>query len=198
MRFRALFLVAIIAIASVITSCGGGYGTSSTNSTQNSTVQVTMSDAPGDAVVSFSVNVDSIVLTGDIHTNWANELVADFDNPHSAVVATEFVGTSISSSGDGRREREDQSTMLSENPFVKFHNQQRGYVTCEVTPKQWRSDFRATPRRPCNSSRTRPASPAPMRASARTSRSPARWPATGKAPASSRARISPPTRSSQR
>jgi alkaline phosphatase D len=83
-----------------------------------------------------------IVLTGDIHTNWANELVADFDDLASAVVAAEFVGTSISSSGDGQRESEHQSTLLAENPFVKFHNRERGYVTCEVTPKAWRSDFR--------------------------------------------------------
>ena len=28
-----------------------------------------------------------------------------------------------------------------ENPFVKFHNAQRGYVRCLVTPKQWQADF---------------------------------------------------------
>jgi alkaline phosphatase D len=25
---------------------------------------------------------------------------------------------------------------------VKFHNAERGYVRCEVTPRQWRTDFR--------------------------------------------------------
>ena len=34
-----------------------------------------------------------VVLTGDIHSNWANELMVDFDQPESQVVATEFVGT---------------------------------------------------------------------------------------------------------
>jgi alkaline phosphatase D len=83
-----------------------------------------------------------IVLTGDIHSNWANELLVDFDNLDGSPVAAEFVGTSISSSGDGQQERERQSQVLAENPFIKFANQERGYVSCEVTPKQWRTDFR--------------------------------------------------------
>lgn len=31
--------------------------------------------------------------------------------------------------------------LLKENPFVKFHNQQRGYVRCRVTRAQWTTDF---------------------------------------------------------
>ena len=42
-----------------------------------------------------------VVLTGDIHTNWVNDLRVDDHKPETPVVATEFVGTSISSSGDG-------------------------------------------------------------------------------------------------
>jgi alkaline phosphatase D len=83
-----------------------------------------------------------VVLTGDIHNNWANELPVDFDNLDGSSAAVEFVGTSISSSGDGMQESEKQSSLLSENPFVKFHNRERGYVLCEVTPKTWRTDFR--------------------------------------------------------
>ena len=41
-----------------------------------------------------------IVLTGDIHSNWVNELRVDDRRPEQAVVATEFVGTSITSGGD--------------------------------------------------------------------------------------------------
>jgi alkaline phosphatase D len=83
-----------------------------------------------------------VVLTGDIHTNWANELPVDFDDLDGTSAAVEFVGTSISSSGDGAREAENQSALLSENPFVKFHNRERGYVLCEVTPDTWRSNYR--------------------------------------------------------
>lgn len=83
-----------------------------------------------------------VVLTGDIHSNWANELIADFDQLDSRVVGTEFVGTSISSGGDGTAKDAREERLQAENPFVKFYNGQRGYVRCEVTPKAWRSDFR--------------------------------------------------------
>jgi alkaline phosphatase D len=86
-----------------------------------------------------------VVLTGDIHTNWANELIADFDQLDSRSVATEFVGTSITSGGDGMEKPPTIDALLSENPFVKFHNRERGYVRCEVTPKAWRTDFRTVP-----------------------------------------------------
>lgn len=83
-----------------------------------------------------------VVLTGDIHSNWANELILPPDEKHEAPVAAEFVGTSISSGGDGRREPEKLKETLSENPFVKFHNAERGYVSCHLTPEQWRTDYR--------------------------------------------------------
>jgi len=86
-----------------------------------------------------------VVLAGDIHTNWANDLIADFDDLGSRTVATEFVGTSISSGGDGLAVPKDLPKILSDNPFVRFHNAERGYLTCEVTPKLWRTDYRTLP-----------------------------------------------------
>jgi alkaline phosphatase D len=83
-----------------------------------------------------------IVLSGDIHNNWANELIADFDQLDSQSVAVEFVGTSITSGGDGSDRPKQLDEILSENPFVKYHNDERGYVHCEVTPEGWRSDYR--------------------------------------------------------
>ena len=84
---------------------------------------------------------NTVVLTGDIHTNWVNDLRVDDRKPELPVVATEFVGTSISSGGDGVDKPKILDDLLRENPFVKFHNQQRGYVRCRVTPTQWTSDF---------------------------------------------------------
>lgn len=82
-----------------------------------------------------------VVLTGDIHSHWANDLVADFDNLESKVVATEFVGTSISSSGDGTEKPKHLKELYAENPFVKYHSTERGYFACEVTPKTWMTDY---------------------------------------------------------
>ncbi len=86
-----------------------------------------------------------VVITGDIHSNWANELLADFDHPGSPPVAVEFVGTSISSGGHGVDRPEHLDALLARNPCVKFHNNERGYVRCEVTPEEWRTDFRTVP-----------------------------------------------------
>ncbi len=83
-----------------------------------------------------------VVLTGDIHSNYANDLQVDSSRPDSAVVASEFVGTSISSGGDGAQQHKKTSEMLAENPFVKFFNAERGYVSCEVTPERWTTHYR--------------------------------------------------------
>ncbi len=75
-----------------------------------------------------------VVLTGDIHSNWVNDLKLDFADDRSPTVGTELVVTSISSGGDGRDAPPSLDTLLGENPFVRFHNQQRGYVSCDLTP----------------------------------------------------------------
>lgn len=86
-----------------------------------------------------------VVLTGDIHINLANDLIADFDDLDSRAVASEFVGTSISSGGNGAEKVKDHDVTLSENPFVKFLNAERGYVRCTVSDKEWRSDYQVVP-----------------------------------------------------
>ena len=87
-----------------------------------------------------------VVLTGDIHSNWVNDLKVDFDQEKSPTVATEFVGTSISSGGDGSERTRDSDRSLAENPFVKFFNAERGYVRCDVQPNQWKSDYVVVPK----------------------------------------------------
>jgi alkaline phosphatase D len=82
-----------------------------------------------------------VVLSGDIHSNWVNDLRVDDRKMDTPVVAAEFVGTSISTGGNGVREPKGLDVLLAENPFVKFHNRQRGYVRCVVTPKEWKSDY---------------------------------------------------------
>lgn len=87
-----------------------------------------------------------VVLTGDIHSNWVNDLKVDFDDERAPAVATEFVGTSISSGGDGTERSKDSDRVQAENPFVKFMNAERGYVRCEVRPNQWQSDYCVVPK----------------------------------------------------
>lgn len=83
-----------------------------------------------------------VVLTGDVHASWANEILSDFDDPSSRPVGVEFVGTSITSGGDGSDIRADTAQVLAENPHIKFFNNYRGYVRCSLTPEEWRADYR--------------------------------------------------------
>ncbi|MFM7101327.1 MAG: alkaline phosphatase D family protein, partial [Verrucomicrobiota bacterium] len=83
-----------------------------------------------------------VVLTGDIHSHWANELRLPSGQGPGGPVAVEFVGTSISSGGDGTARPAYLDALQRENPFVKFHNAERGYVLCEVSPGRWETQFR--------------------------------------------------------
>jgi len=84
-----------------------------------------------------------IVLTGDVHNNWACDLKADFDDPESRTLGSEFVGTSISTGGDGSDTA--NQVVLDENPHIKFNNAQRGYVRCMLDRATWRTDYRVVP-----------------------------------------------------
>lgn len=87
-----------------------------------------------------------VVLTGDIHSNWVNDLRVDDRQPETDVVGTEFVCTSLSSGGDGTARPSGLERVLSINPGVKHHDALRGYVRCTVDRKQWRSDYMAVDR----------------------------------------------------
>ena len=88
----------------------------------------------------------TIVLTGDIHSNWVNELRPDFRRPEQPAIAVEFVGTSITSGGDG-----DDTSVLStpsvrsENPHVKWFQNRRGYIRCSVDANACTAEYRSVP-----------------------------------------------------
>lgn len=80
-----------------------------------------------------------VVITGDIHSFWTNDLKLDFDDPKSPVVATELVGTSVTSDGVPY---ETFSQYLSHNPHVKFFDsRKRGYVSVALTQKRMDAKF---------------------------------------------------------
>jgi alkaline phosphatase D len=82
-----------------------------------------------------------VVLSGDIHSFWANDLKLDFNNPDSATIATEFVGTSISSHGPPH---DVFVRCLPDNPHVRFfESRMRGYSCVDVTAKEMTTRFRA-------------------------------------------------------
>ena len=68
-----------------------------------------------------------VVVGGDIHSFFANDLKLDFDDPASPVVATEFVGTSISSYGPPY---DMIAPALPDNPHVHFFESRRRGYSC--------------------------------------------------------------------
>ena len=89
----------------------------------------------------------SVVITGDNHANWVSEInTTGAARERPAFAAVEFLGTSISSGGDGaERSTYLPESVLPENPHVKWHNARRGYMVCEATPTEWRTEFRTVP-----------------------------------------------------
>lgn len=84
-----------------------------------------------------------VVLTGDIHSTWINELKVDFDQPESPSVAVEFVATSISSNFPIEYDAVFKAINPVWNPSVRyFDGSRRGYLRCEVDREQWRTDVR--------------------------------------------------------
>ena len=82
-----------------------------------------------------------VVIGGDIHSFWTNDLKLDFDDPRSPVVATEFVGTSITSYPPPY---ELFSAMLPDNPHVRFfESRKRGYVSVDLTAQRMTTRFQA-------------------------------------------------------
>jgi alkaline phosphatase D len=95
-----------------------------------------------DAIAKHAAN-RTVVITGDIHSNWVNELRSSFARPDRPIVAAEFVGTSISSGGDGTdRSFTVTPATMSENPHMRWQNARRGYVTCSVDGDAWRTEYK--------------------------------------------------------
>ena len=82
-----------------------------------------------------------VVIGGDIHSFWATDLKEDFDNPRSATVATEFVGTSITSDPPPH---DLIAELLPENPHVRyFESRHRGYVVVDLDAERMLVRFRS-------------------------------------------------------
>lgn len=80
-----------------------------------------------------------VFIGGDIHSFWATDLKADFRDPASRTIATEFVGSSITSDGPPY---ERFLEMLPENPHVRFFDSRpRGYVRVDLTRERMETYF---------------------------------------------------------
>jgi alkaline phosphatase D len=85
---------------------------------------------------------DVVALGGDVHRHVAANLRMRPNDPDSPVVASEFVGGSISSRGASQAA---MARMRRDNPdVVHARGDERGYALMEVTPEAMHCEFRAT------------------------------------------------------
>jgi alkaline phosphatase D len=88
----------------------------------------------------------TIAVTGDIHSNWVNELRDRYHRDDGRVIGAEFVGTSLSSGGDGQEVGGGWNEKTrAENPHTLWHNARRGYVVCEFAPRDVQAHYRTVP-----------------------------------------------------
>jgi alkaline phosphatase D len=81
-----------------------------------------------------------IVITGDAHVHSVRNVPPSFERLDGDPVATEFMGSSITSEGD-KPEELPEFGGDPQNPQRLFQYDQRGYVTVELTPHTWKADF---------------------------------------------------------
>lgn len=76
-----------------------------------------------------------ISIGGDMHSWWQADLKADYANPDSATLGTEFVTTSVTAHSYNYN---NFQRMLPDNPHIHFvDDRKRGYSMVNVTPKNW-------------------------------------------------------------
>jgi hypothetical protein len=88
------------------------------------------------------------VLTGDIHTSWANDLSPDPYNPLVAPIGVEMVCSSVTSSGFESILGSIEVARLAEpvvqlvNPHIKWTDlTRRGYLLLDVTPDRVQGEW---------------------------------------------------------
>lgn len=76
-----------------------------------------------------------ISLGGDMHSWWQADLKADYNDPSSQTLGTEFVTTSVTAHSYSYSRFQ---SMLADNPHIHFvDDRKRGYSLVNVTPERW-------------------------------------------------------------
>ena len=90
----------------------------------------------------FAKTRNPVVLSGDSHVDFVYDIKKDFSDPASATIASELLGTSISSDGDPFIPA-TQFDGSAKNPQLRFYDNHRGYVRCTLDRARLTADFRA-------------------------------------------------------
>ncbi len=81
-----------------------------------------------------------VVIGGDIHSFFANDLKLDFDDPRAPAIASELIGSSITSVGPPHGKF---VAWVADNPHIRFfESRRRGYVSVDLRPSRMEVAFR--------------------------------------------------------
>lgn len=76
-----------------------------------------------------------VSIGGDMHSFWQADLKADYSDPNSETLGTEFVTTSVTAHSYNYTRFQN---MLPDNPHINFvDDRKRGYSLVDVTPNDW-------------------------------------------------------------
>lgn len=85
---------------------------------------------------------DPIVLTGDVHSSWVSDLLADFDDDSSAPMGVEFVGPGVSSTIPTQLRAAASLVELASGHIAWSETTRRGWVLHTVTADEWNAEYR--------------------------------------------------------
>lgn len=83
-----------------------------------------------------------VVLTGDVHSSWVGALAEDFDDASARPFGTEHIAPGVTSPAP-QILRDVLGAVLDHSPHVRWGEaDHRGWVRHDVTPDEWRSEYR--------------------------------------------------------
>ncbi|WHT15727.1 alkaline phosphatase D family protein [Crossiella sp. CA-258035] len=87
---------------------------------------------------------DLVVITGDWHSAFVDDIRPDFDNPDAPVIGTEFTAHSVTSGAYSAEWNKTNGPVMGKaNPHLKYFEGNRyGYDVYEVTPRRWSTHMR--------------------------------------------------------
>jgi alkaline phosphatase D len=84
-----------------------------------------------------------VVITGDWHSTFVNDVKRSYDDPTAPTVATEIITPAVTSNGDGDVYGPYYGPMIGWNPHIRFFDGDRkGYVRCRLDHDQMTADVR--------------------------------------------------------